>query len=121
MALLLIAAAGVAAPAQAQSARDQQYEADRRRAELAEWGARADAQAATADRNRSQQQYMLRRTEPVPVLPRVSPQVRDRESELVTDRSRLTGAENREVDAELRALDARLKEIDAFLARPPQP
>lgn len=73
LALLLIAAA-MASPAAAQStARDQQYEADRRRAELAEHGARADAQAAAAQRAQAQQRYVLRQTEPVPVTPRTAP------------------------------------------------
>ena len=123
LALLLIATSSlVAAPALAQStAPDQQYEADRRRAELNEWGARADAQAAAAQRAQAQQRYVLRSTEPVPVMPRTSTQAYDRQSAMVTDRLQLDAAEARDADAELRALDARLKEIDAFLARPPQP
>jgi len=115
--LLALAAATLAGPALAQ---DAQYEADRRRAELAQWGARADAQAAAAARASAQQSLVLQQTRPEPVQPVAQRQVLDQRQDLLRRRLELEAADGRAAAAELRLIDARLREIDAFLARQPR-
>lgn len=118
--LALSVAAPAAPPAAAQPGYDPQAEAARTRAELARWGARADAEAAAAQAEEARTQLTLRRIEAARARPRPGPQASDPQAAVLMAGQQAAAAEARSADAAMRELDAELRAMDAFLdsARP---
>lgn len=116
--LLALIALALAVPAAAQPAYDPQAEADRTRAQLAAYGAQADAQAAQAAANEAQTQLTLRRIEAARPRVRTGPQAYDPDTAVLQGSIEADAAARRSADAEMRELDAQLRQMDAFLAPP---
>ena len=112
--ILSVALAAAAGPVLAQSWNDR-YEAERRRAELDRWSARADAQAAESARLRAETRLRQRELEIQRNKGRAPGATLSEETYLRVDRIEADAAARQAEDARQRELDAGLRGIDAFL------